>query len=300
MRNKSMSETSPNAVPGWESAVGVSPSPLDKAALDRIASGQRLMIFGLLAMLLYGLLKAILGPAAANPAFGELIILFAVAIIALGAVIGGLVGQLRLAKGLGYSRLRRLVCVLLMLLPFINFLVAVLSSSQATNALRAGGYQVGLFGANESEPGLGEKGHASPTWGETGHPALPAMQRPWHVSAAVALIGLSTALDLAVNWQKSFGGGGVDLSPSALAWIAVLTAFVAALCVFIHRGRTWARVVYLTFYVGAVLVTVVTAGKQGLSGTIEQAVSMTGFVMEAVAVYLLFTTPGSLWLRRKR
>lgn len=66
------------------------------------------------------------------------------ALVAAGVAIGGL---LRLSHGLGYPEWKKVVLVLLAFVPLLNLVMLAMVSDRATKALRAGGYEVGLFGA---------------------------------------------------------------------------------------------------------------------------------------------------------
>ena len=58
-------------------------------------------------------------------------------------------GLLRLGAGLGYSSTTVALFVVLAFVPLASILMMGLLSEKATKALRAGGYQVGFFGARK-------------------------------------------------------------------------------------------------------------------------------------------------------
>ena len=129
----SMTTPNPYAPPEAEVADVRQVSGTDKLRLNRIASGQRFIIFALLGSFAAGALQAVFGPLAG--------------ILGLLASLVAIVGVVRLAGALGRSVLAKVLYAFAMLIPLINLLGMLALSSQATKALRAGGYTVGLFGA---------------------------------------------------------------------------------------------------------------------------------------------------------
>jgi hypothetical protein len=134
-RPATMSEANPYAPPGAEVGDLVQrASGVDLERLRRVASGQKLIIYALLAsILLIGF--------AATP------VVTALPLLQLVTSIVAIVGVVRLAGGLGKSVVMRVLYALAMLIPLINLLIMLLLSSQATRKLRAGGVKVGFMGA---------------------------------------------------------------------------------------------------------------------------------------------------------
>lgn len=66
--------------------------------------------------------------------------------VALAGLVLGLIGVLRLAKGLEIGLGARFGVVLLLMLPLINIIVLGLLNRSATRRLRDAGYSIGLFG----------------------------------------------------------------------------------------------------------------------------------------------------------
>jgi hypothetical protein len=128
-----MSDFDPYAAPRSPVADVPSPPGAETARLNRVASGQRLLIYALLVSVVAIVLQASIGPLAA--------------VITLAASLAAIVGVLRTAAALGRSVLARVLYVVAMLLPLINLLAMLAMSAQATKALRAAGYRVGLLGA---------------------------------------------------------------------------------------------------------------------------------------------------------
>jgi hypothetical protein len=107
----------------------------DTFRLNRIASGQRLMIYSILVSIVATALQAFVGSA--------------VLIVTIGASILSIVGVVRLSGALGRSAVVRTLSAIAMIIPLINLLIMLRFSSLATKALRAGGYKVGLLGARQ-------------------------------------------------------------------------------------------------------------------------------------------------------
>lgn len=130
------SRPNPYSPPGAK--VADVPSAVEIERLNRVASGQRLVIFALL-----GSIAAV----AIQMAVSDIGI-----ILSLAASVVAIVGIVRLAGGLGSSVIGRVVYAVLMIVPLVNLIVMVILSSRATKALRAAGYEVGFLGARQREP----------------------------------------------------------------------------------------------------------------------------------------------------
>jgi hypothetical protein len=111
----------------------------DTPRLNRIASGQRLMIYSILTSIGAMALEAAIGGAAS--------------IVTIGASILSIVGVVRLSGALESGGVVRLVCAIAMVIPFVNLLIMLRFSALATKTLRAGGHKVGLFGASQRVAG---------------------------------------------------------------------------------------------------------------------------------------------------
>ena len=119
------------AVPLW-----ISRSYANKSVtIERVATGQKLMIYALLVYLFSAVLKAVFGEVGG----------------ALGGITGlilSLVGLFYLGSGMGYPLGVIFILFVLMILPVINLITMLILNSRATKALRAADYKVGLFGAS--------------------------------------------------------------------------------------------------------------------------------------------------------
>ena len=103
--------------------------------IEKVASGQKLIIYAILINIASILLQLALGPVAA--------------LLNLVAIVLSLVGIVRLASGLGYSLAIKIILIILMFIPLINLITLLVINSKAINKLREAGYKVGLMGASK-------------------------------------------------------------------------------------------------------------------------------------------------------
>ncbi len=101
--------------------------------IEKVASGQKLIIYAILVNFLTIGLQAAVGEIAG--------------LLAIVAVVMSLIGMFRLASGLGYSTGTKILLVILLLVPLIGLITLLVLNSRATNTLKAAGYKVGLLGA---------------------------------------------------------------------------------------------------------------------------------------------------------
>ena len=101
--------------------------------IEKVASGQKLIIYAILVNFLTLGLKA---------AFGDI-----AGLVGIVAIVMSLIGMFRLASGLGYSTGAKVGLVILLLVPLVGLITLLVLNSRATKALRGAGYKVGLLGA---------------------------------------------------------------------------------------------------------------------------------------------------------
>ena len=106
---------------------------LDDLALEKIRSGQRLIMFAILVNIICLWVST-----------GNQVLYFIAALIPAAMAI---VGLMRLASGFKYGWVIKFLLVILQFIPLLNIITLVVLSSRATKALRAAGYKVGLLGA---------------------------------------------------------------------------------------------------------------------------------------------------------
>jgi len=108
----------------------------DDEMLEQVRSGQKLIIYAIM-------VNFVAYAARQSPSFA--LLLYGVALIM------AFFGIFRLATGLGFSTIIKVVLSLLQFVPLANIVSLLLLSSRATKALRDGGYQVGLLGASRRD-----------------------------------------------------------------------------------------------------------------------------------------------------
>ena len=110
-------------------------SEVTKQPIEKVASGQKLIIYAILVnFLTFGL----------QLAFGDI-----AGLLGIVAVIMSLVGMFRLASGLGFSTGAKIGLIILLLIPLVGLITLLVLNSRATKALRGAGYKVGLLGARK-------------------------------------------------------------------------------------------------------------------------------------------------------
>ncbi len=114
--------------------------------LPKVAKGQKLVINAVLAYFVLALLNGS-GILDAMGAVGGILILIAVL-----AILGtSLWGVILLVINLNYPMILRIIVVLLMFIPLINWITLLIVNANATKVLRAGGYKVGFLGAKSPD-----------------------------------------------------------------------------------------------------------------------------------------------------
>ena len=127
-------------------------------------------------------------------------------------------------------------------------------------------------------------------------PALPS--RPRQVQAAVALLLLSLALGIpeAVLSTRQVEGDGMG---AAFAVVMLLVfGLVGFLTIKVYQGRNWARIVMLALTVLSVVVMLFPSDESRADGPMLQGLYLFDVLIEVVAMYLVFSKPGSLWFKR--
>lgn len=123
------------------------PPPLpDENTLEKLRSGQRLIIAGILLNIVTAPLR--MGqPDNAVLAIGGL--------LGLAAIVLSIIGLLRMGSGLGIHLAWRIVLCVLMIVPLINLITLLLVNVRATRRLRDNGFKVGLLGARKGSAACG-------------------------------------------------------------------------------------------------------------------------------------------------
>lgn len=102
--------------------------------VEKLASGQKLVIYAILLNLAALALQVAVGP------LGGL--------LGIAGLVLSLIGVVRLGVGFGLSVFLRIVLCILMFVPLLNLIALLVMNSRATARLREAGYKVGLLGAS--------------------------------------------------------------------------------------------------------------------------------------------------------
>lgn len=105
----------------------------DVRPIEKVASGQKLIIYAILVNFLTVGLMAVFGDIAG--------------LVGIVAIVMSFVGMFRLTGGLGYSTAAKIFLLILLVVPLVGLITLLVLNSRATKALRAAGYKVGLLGA---------------------------------------------------------------------------------------------------------------------------------------------------------
>ena len=123
---------------GWSFAPPLARAEsLQVASIEKVASGQKLIIYSILANLGLFVLSALLGDIAG---------LF-LPLVGIAAITLAILGLVRVTSGLGNPTSSLIIFIVLVFVPLVGLLMLVVVNARATRALRAAGYQVGLLGA---------------------------------------------------------------------------------------------------------------------------------------------------------
>jgi hypothetical protein len=108
---------------------------LKNLLIERVASGQKLIIYAILINIIATILQITVHPA--------------IGLLGLVSLVMSVIGIIKLATGLSSSLIAKIIYVILMFIPLINLITLLVLNSRATKALRANGYKVGLLGASK-------------------------------------------------------------------------------------------------------------------------------------------------------
>lgn len=124
-------------------------SEADAESIAQLGSGQKLAIYAICTYIGTVLVRVLLAAVFKSSLEDDdlvLIGLFAGAAFLVAFVLS-VVGQWRMADGLGISIGLRVLIVILLFIPLVNIVILLILSSRTTRALRQAGYRVGFFGA---------------------------------------------------------------------------------------------------------------------------------------------------------
>jgi hypothetical protein len=123
-------------------------------------------------------------------------------------------------------------------------------------------------------------------------------ERPRQVLYAVVLLWVSLVLGMPTAYHEHQKAATDESASFVLIVMAVVYAFEACLNVFAARGYNWARIVLLIFSSIAAVSFLATIKEYLEDPVVYFALDASTLVMDAVALYLLFSKPGALWFRR--
>jgi hypothetical protein len=123
--------------------------------------------------------------------------------------------------------------------------------------------------------------------------------RPQQVRVAVALLWASFVLGIVAWLLSSLRDPETGFSVLVLVITGLLFAFSVLLNVMVYRGRNWARVVVLVFVALAGLLLLAPIEEASSPSMAEQVINLVTIALECVAMFLVFTQPGSLWFKRR-
>lgn len=104
--------------------------------LEKLASGQKLVIWSIALSLASIALQFVIGLLAFVIGFATLIL--------------SIIGVLRLCNGFGYGAGHKVVYIVCLFIPLVSLIMLIVLSVRATRHLRDGGYTVGLMGASKT------------------------------------------------------------------------------------------------------------------------------------------------------
>jgi hypothetical protein len=124
-------------------------SEANAESIAQLGSGQKLAIYAICTYIGTVLARTLLTALFRSNLEDDdlfLLRLFAAAAFLVAFVLS-VVGQWRMAEGLGISTALRVVMVILLFIPLLNIVILLILSSRTTRVLRQAGYRVGFFGA---------------------------------------------------------------------------------------------------------------------------------------------------------
>ena len=150
-----------------------------------------------------------------------------------------------------------------------------------------------------SEPMTSENKYAPPTAAVTDVPLRPALSvRPKQVRVAAGLLWISFALEFPSFLLAAVRDPQTNLSTGVVVFTVLMCALSALLNLKIYRGANWARIVTLILTLGGCFLMLIPFEEPSKPGVLENSLGVVDLVIDFLALYLLFTKPGSLWFKR--
>lgn len=126
------------------------------------------------------------------------------------------------------------------------------------------------------------------------------LNKPKEVVRAVALLWVSLGINVVALLRSLL------FTQSAASWSAgriilvVFLGLLALIVVAISSGRNWARILYLVLFAFSALSWLFMPTAMFSRSVVAGSLIVAQIIVQAAAMYLLFTRPGSLWFGRRR
>ena len=123
-------------------------------------------------------------------------------------------------------------------------------------------------------------------------------QRPRPVSRAAVLLWSSLGIGVLI-WLLEFNFTERNLTPGWALWAmpAIILGVTAGLTLCIYAGYNWARIVFLALFLLGGLPYFAVLAEMFQRSKVTASLSVLQLLLQAGAIYLVFTKPGSRWFR---
>ena len=125
------------------------------------------------------------------------------------------------------------------------------------------------------------------------------LERPRSVTVALYLLWASLAITV-VRFAVGYGAlaPGTNLQLTLAVIIGTLVVYVF-LIFMMSYGRNWARIVFLVLFLAGLVPSLPTLLANFGQSAVVGVGSLADLVLQAWALFLMFTSPGSAWFRKK-
>lgn len=148
------------------------------------------------------------------------------------------------------------------------------------------------------EPMTRDPRYAPPTTEVADTPGVPARpSRPRQVQIAVALLWLSLALGIPEAVLSSRQVEGAAAGVAVTVAMLLIFGLFGLVTVRLHQGRNWARIVMLVLTALSVVTMLFPSDESSAQGPLLQGLYLFDVLIEVIAMYLVFSKPGSGWFK---
>jgi hypothetical protein len=123
-------------------------------------------------------------------------------------------------------------------------------------------------------------------------------EKPAQVTYAVWLLWLAIPLSIPASMYEYERMPADEKDPVLLLFYVVIYAIAMAINVLVSRGHDWARILTLLLFVVALATFIF--DEYTAYPFVPLASNLVVLILDAIALYLLFTSPGKLWFRSVR